>query len=128
MSKRISTSMAPGSTSFQNSTMSQPSMRRWNKSPPRNKQRSPRECTNLIWTDLVDCSISFRTNCCGLLSGPGIQIATTPRPGEGMGKPAVILGPTALQMVDQMLARLGIKAPQVFVRKGAQQQLGLIQP
>ena len=45
-----------------------------------------------------------------------------------MRKPAVVLGPTGVQMVDQMLARLGIEALQIFVRKGAQQQLGLIQP
>jgi hypothetical protein len=31
-------------------------------------------------------------------------------------------------MVDQVLARLGIKAPQVFVRKGPPQQRGVIQP
>jgi hypothetical protein len=37
---------------------------------------------------LVDCSVSFRTNYRALLSGSGIQIPATPRPREGMRKPA----------------------------------------
>jgi hypothetical protein len=45
-----------------------------------------------------------------------------------MCEPAIVLRPAGVQMVDEMLARLGIKTPQVFVRKGPQQQLGLIQP
>jgi hypothetical protein len=42
----------PGSTSCQRSTMSRPSPRRSRKSSLRNTQRLPRECTNLLWTDL----------------------------------------------------------------------------
>jgi hypothetical protein len=40
-----------------------------------------------------------------------------------MRKPAVVLGPTGVQMVDQMLARVGIKALQIFVRKGPQARM-----
>jgi hypothetical protein len=77
---------------------------------------------------LVDCSVSFRTNYRVFLSGPGIQIPATPGPREGMRKPAIVLRPTGLEMVDQMLARSGLNTPEIFVRKGTQQQCRLIEP
>jgi hypothetical protein len=45
-----------------------------------------------------------------------------------MGTPAIVLRPAGVQMLDAMLTRLGIKTSQVFVRKGPQPQLDLIQP
>src|SRR6266568_1500926 len=79
-------------------------------------------------TMLVDCSRSFCTNYVSLLAGPGIEIATAPRPLEGMRKPTIVFGPTGLQMVNQIRARVRIKARHIFIRKGPQQQLRLIQP
>jgi hypothetical protein len=44
-----------------------------------------------------------------------------------MREPAIVLGATGLQILDQMSARVGIEVHQVFIRKGAQQQFRLIQ-
>src|SRR5437899_2172954 len=45
-----------------------------------------------------------------------------------MGKAAVVLGPTRLKVVDQLLPRLAIKTIKVLIRKGPQQQFCLIEP
>jgi hypothetical protein len=42
-----------------------------------------------------------------------------------MGKAVVIFPPTRIEMVNQVLARFGVKPVQVLVGKGPQQQLGL---
>jgi hypothetical protein len=83
---------------------------------------------NLAKAGLVDCSVSFRTHDRVLLSGPGIQVPATPGPSEGMCKPAIVLGPTGLERVDQRLARSGINTPEIFVRNGTPQQCRWIEP
>ena len=45
-----------------------------------------------------------------------------------MSKASVVLGPTRIEMVNQLLARLAIEAIQILIGKGPQQQFGLIQP
>src|SRR5713101_2741953 len=45
-----------------------------------------------------------------------------------MRKASVVLGPTGIEMVNQLLPRLAIKTIQVLIRKGPQQQLRLIEP
>jgi hypothetical protein len=45
-----------------------------------------------------------------------------------MGEAAVVLGPTRIEMVNQVLSRLAIKTIQVLIGKGSQQQFRLIEP
>src|SRR5216684_1935086 len=41
---------------------------------------------------------------------------------------AIVLGPTGLEMVNQMLSRLRIKTVQILIRERTQQQFRLIEP
>jgi len=56
-----------------------------------------------IHTDgvLVDCSISFGTNCRALLFCPGVEVTTCPGPTEGMRKAVIVFWPAGLEMVNQ---------------------------
>ena len=59
---------------------------------------------------------------------PRVHLGSRPRPGEGVRVEAVILGPTGLQVGDEIGAALPVAALQVVGTEGAQQQLGLIEP
>jgi hypothetical protein len=45
-----------------------------------------------------------------------------------MGKTGIVFQPTHLEMIDQNLTRSGIKSIEIFVGKGPQQQLSLVEP
>src|SRR5712691_5893655 len=45
-----------------------------------------------------------------------------------MGKTAIVLGPTGIEMVNQLLPRLAIKTIEVLIGKSPQQQFRLIEP
>src|SRR5262245_32760985 len=45
-----------------------------------------------------------------------------------MGKAAVVLWPTGIEMVKQLLPRLALTTSKVLIRKGPQQQFCLIEP
>ena len=77
---------------------------------------------------LVDCSISFGTNCSAFLFCPGVHGTTWPGPTEGMRKAVIGFWPAGREMGNQLLWRLAIKPGEVLVGQGAQQQLGLVEP
>ena len=52
---------------------------------------------------LVDCSVSFGTNCGALLFCPGVQVPARPGPVKGMRKAAIVLRPTGIEVIDQLL-------------------------
>ena len=64
---------------------------------------------------LVDCSVSFGINYGSLLFSPSVHIASRPGPSEGVSETLVVLWPTAIEMVNQMLPRLNLEAVQVSV-------------
>lgn len=45
-----------------------------------------------------------------------------------MCEPVIVLRPTGLQMVDELLPRRRIEALEVLIREGAQQSFGLVEP
>ena len=57
----------------------------------------------LKWFPLVDCSVSFGTNCGALLFCPGVQVPARPGPVKGMRKAAIVLRPTGIEVIDQLL-------------------------
>jgi len=69
---------------------------------------------------LVFCSVSFGTNYGSLLFSPSVHIASRPGPSEGVSETLIVLWPTGVEMVDQMLPRLSLNAVQVFVCEGTQ--------
>jgi DDE domain len=56
-----------------------------------------------IKTVLVDCSVSFGTNCDALLFCPGVQVPARPGPVKGMRKATIVLRPTGIEVIDQLL-------------------------
>lgn len=57
-----------------------------------------------------------------------MHLMPCPRPIERMFKPLIVLWPTDLDMLNQVLARCRLKMLQVFICECSQQQLGLIEP
>ena len=45
-----------------------------------------------------------------------------------MREPLIVLWPTSMRMVDEMLPRRGIKALKILIREGLSQQFRLIEP
>jgi hypothetical protein len=57
-----------------------------------------------------------------------MEIATAPRPLEGLREPTIARGPTGLQVVHPSRARAGRKARPILLRNGPQQSRRLMQP